>query len=149
MERGGSVLRRDSAAPRGPASCPWRFAWPVAALIAILVLPGCASISEKFASTMSQAPGIGLPDNAPRRPVEPAAYPAVHDIPPPRSAAVLTELEQQKLEDDLVAARQHQPVAAKPAAAKPAATKPVHSARTKSPPPRSRAIPVASGQAIY
>lgn len=53
-------------------------------------------------------PQIGLPANAPERPAEPIAYPAVHDIPPPRTATVLTDIEQQKLETDLVAARDQQ-----------------------------------------
>ena len=36
------------------------------------------------------------------------AYPAVHDIPAPRNSITLTNFEQQKLEDDLVAARDGQ-----------------------------------------
>jgi hypothetical protein len=47
----------------------------------------------------------GLPESAPQRPAMPAAYPAVHEMPPPRSSTVLTDAEQKKLEDDLVAAR--------------------------------------------
>jgi hypothetical protein len=47
----------------------------------------------------------GLPEAAPQRPATPAAYPAVHEMPPPRSSTVLTDAEQKKLEDDLVAAR--------------------------------------------
>ena len=35
----------------------------------------------------------------------PAAYPAVHDMPPPRSENVLSDEERKKLEDDLIAAR--------------------------------------------
>lgn len=77
-----------------------------------LCLSGCASISQKFAETASQAPEIGLSPNAPARPAQQMAYPAVHDIPPPRTATVLTDVEQQKLETDLVAARNQQLVAA-------------------------------------
>jgi hypothetical protein len=47
----------------------------------------------------------GLPEGAPQRPAKPGPYPAVHDMPPPRGQAVLTDAEQKKLEDDLVAAR--------------------------------------------
>jgi hypothetical protein len=114
----------------------------VALLIAAAGLSACASISEKFAGTMSEAPIIGLPDSAPQRPVEPAAFPAVHDIPPPRTAAVLTEMEQQKLEDDLVAARRTQQADAGTA---PAAQK----GQKKAQPAKPRTIPVSSGKAIY
>ena len=47
----------------------------------------------------------GLPENAPARPATPAAYPAVHDMPPPRDEKVLTVEEQRKVEDELVAMR--------------------------------------------
>lgn len=77
-----------------------------------LGLSGCGSISEKFADTASQAPQIGLPANTPARPAEPMTYPAVHDVPPPRTAVVLTDMEQQKLETDLLAARNQQQTAA-------------------------------------
>jgi hypothetical protein len=83
-----------------------------------LALSGCASMSEKFAETASQMPEIGLPANAPARPAQQMAYPAVHDIPPPRTAAVLTDVEQQKMESDLVAARNQLQGAAGTAAAK-------------------------------
>jgi len=35
----------------------------------------------------------------------PPPFPAVHDIPPPRDSTILTDYEQKKLENDLVAAR--------------------------------------------
>jgi len=59
---------------------------------------------------MSELPAIGLPADAPQRPVEPAAFPAVHEMPPARMNTVLTDIEQQKLEDDLVAARNAQQI---------------------------------------
>jgi len=77
-----------------------------------LGLSGCASISEKFTETASQAPQIGLPANAPSRPAQQMTYPAVHDVPPPRTAAVLTDIEQQKLESDMLTARNQQQAAA-------------------------------------
>lgn len=108
MERGKSAWRYRGA--------PWRRPWQrarlvVAALVTVVAattLPGCASISQKFAASMSQMPAIGLPSDAPERPSEPTAYPAVHDIPPPRNSITLTSIEQQKLEDDLLAARDQQ-----------------------------------------
>jgi hypothetical protein len=44
----------------------------------------------------------------------PYAYPAVHDMPPPRGSTVLTDAEQKKLEDDLIAARNRTASEAKP-----------------------------------
>jgi hypothetical protein len=69
--------------------------------------------------TASQLPHVGLSANAPARPAQPMAYPAVHDVPPPRTAAVLSDIEQQKLETDLIAARdQHQIAAGAPVASR-------------------------------
>ncbi len=86
----------------------------------------------------------GLPAGAPERPTTPGTFPAVHDMPPPRSDAVLTDDEQAKLEKDLSALRTRQgkvagtdpaPAAAatkpkagaKPVSAKPVAGKPAGS----------------------
>jgi hypothetical protein len=115
---------------------------PLAMLIALAGLSACASISEKFANTMSQAPVVGLPDDAPQRPATAAAYPAVHDMPPPRQSAVLTELEQQKLEKDLVAARQVQQGKAGTSAARPKNRAEVKAQKPPVP-------PVSTGAAIY
>ena len=59
---------------------------------------------------MSQARG--------EAPVGPApAFPAVHDTPAPRGSTILTDYEQRKLENDLIAARRKvAPDADKPAA---------------------------------
>jgi hypothetical protein len=50
----------------------------------------------------------GLPAGAPARPADPPSYPAVHDMPPQRAAAVLDAEQQKKLEADLVAIRNRQ-----------------------------------------
>jgi hypothetical protein len=73
-----------------------------AALLAVatVVLAGCSSVGDHLPTAAG-----GLPEGAPARPTNPAAYPAVHDVPPPRPQSVLTDAEQQKLEDDLIAAR--------------------------------------------
>jgi hypothetical protein len=89
-----------------------------------LAVSGCASISQKFAETASQAPQVGLSSTAPVRPAQQMVYPAVHDVPPPRTATVLTEVEQQKLETDLLAARSQQQTAAGVPLFKPQDTKP-------------------------
>lgn len=117
--------------------------WATARLAAVLAaaagLAACASVSEKISGTASEMPIVGLPAGAPQRPAEQLAFPAVHDMPPPRSAAVLNEVEQQKMENDLVAARNAQ----RGSAGTPAAAQ-------KKPPPQSpRVVPVASSSTIY
>jgi hypothetical protein len=61
-------------------------------------------------STLSSLPPAlgGEPPGTPERPAEPAAYPAVHDMPPPRANTVLTEEEQKKAQADLTALRNAQ-----------------------------------------
>jgi hypothetical protein len=78
---------------------------------AAAILAGCST--GTMGDSMPTAVG-GLPENTPQRPATPAAYPAVHDMPPPRTSSVLTDEEQKKLEDDLVAAR-NRAVGGKPA----------------------------------
>ena len=85
----------------------------VAALLAgALGLAGC-SAGSMIGDHMPSALG-GLPEGAPQRTTKPSAYPAVHDMPPPRGSTVLTDAEQKKLEDDLIAARTRTGEAAKP-----------------------------------
>ncbi len=66
-----------------------------------VIMTGCAS---NVADRMPAAIG-GLPEAAPPRPQAPYEYPAVHDMPPPRSETVLTAEQQKQVEDELVAAR--------------------------------------------
>jgi hypothetical protein len=88
----------------------------VAALISgASVLAGCSGGST-VADHLPTALG-GLPEGSPQRPTSSSAYPAVHDMPPPRPITVLTDAEQTKLEGDLVAARNRAAEAAKSAAA--------------------------------
>jgi hypothetical protein len=83
-------------------------AWPrrVAAtallFAAAAILPGCSATT--VADHMPTAVG-GLPEGTPQRPATPAAFPAVHDLPPKREDTVLSYEEQKKLADDLIAAR--------------------------------------------
>jgi hypothetical protein len=69
-----------------------------------LALAGCsaASIADKLPGDM------GEPADAPARPATSYVYPAVHDMPPPRAAAPMTEEQQVKLEKDLEAERDRQ-----------------------------------------
>ena len=80
----------------------------LALLCCAAALAGCASINEQAAGRLSELPAVGLPADAPARPATPPPYPAVHDMPAPRGRALMTEVEQQKMEDDLVAARSRQ-----------------------------------------
>jgi hypothetical protein len=82
------------------------------AVVASLGLSGCASMNQRAAEQASQLPHVGLSPSAPARPVQQMAYPAVHDVPPPRTAVMLTDVEQYKLETDLLAARDQQQDAA-------------------------------------
>ena len=82
-----------------------------APLVIVAALGGCASISDKFSEAASQMTGIGLPAGAPERTAEPVAFPAVHDIPPPRNSVTLSGIEREELERQLVSARDDQQTA--------------------------------------
>jgi hypothetical protein len=91
-------------------------AMAVALLLAgAMILAGCSG--SIIADHMPSMAG-GLPESAPQRPADPPAYPAVHDAPPARENAVLTDEEQRRLEADLAAARERvsNPPTGKPAA---------------------------------
>jgi hypothetical protein len=49
-----------------------------------------------------------MPEGAPERPANSPPYPAVHDMPPPRANAVLTEEEKKQVEAQLAAMRAEQ-----------------------------------------
>ena len=66
-------------------------------------LTGCAS--QSIGESLPTAMG-GLPDSVPKRSAEPAAYPAVHDMPPTRAAAPMTEDEKKRLREELAAERE-------------------------------------------
>ena len=105
MERRGFAWRRQGAL--GRVARQWRLMAPV---IAAAGLAGCASISEKFRDTAAALPGVGLPAGAPERTAQPVAFPAVHDIPPPRNSVTLTNTEQAQMERELKTARDEQQV---------------------------------------
>jgi hypothetical protein len=75
----------------------------------VLGLKGLAMVGG-CSSTLSEMPTQlgGLPAGAPERPATPAAYPAVHDMPPPRPNTVLSEDERKKTEAELAALRARQ-----------------------------------------
>ena len=105
-------------------------------------LAGCSSSSlDTINSTLPRE--MALPADAPQRPETPPAFPAVHDMPPPRANATLSPEEQVKLEDDLVAVRARQEVATGASAATTAKKKPAPAA------PAPRIIPATSSNTIY
>jgi hypothetical protein len=73
------------------------------ALLLAAMLSACSSTFAELPSAVG-----GLPAGTPDRAATPTAYPAVHDIPPPRTNTVLTEEEQKKAAADLAAARDQQ-----------------------------------------
>jgi hypothetical protein len=80
----------------------WRAALVAAAAAgACALLAGCSG--SLLADHLPTAVG-GLPADAPVRPAE-TAYPAVHNMPPSRTAAPLSDDQQKQLADELIAAR--------------------------------------------
>ncbi len=77
----------------------------------------------------------------PERTAQPVAFPAVHDIPPPRNSVTLTNTEQEQMERELVNARDQQQVAA--GVAKP------KKKRRRRRPRRKIGAPVSSRASIY
>jgi hypothetical protein len=104
-------------------------------------LAGCSSSGlDNLNNTLPSS--VALPAAAPERPVDAPAFPAVHDMPPPRPNVTLTAEEQVKLEDDLAALKTRQDIAA---GTTPAAVK----KRAPPLPAAPRVIPAASSNTIY
>ena len=79
--------------------------------VAMLVMAGLvATAAASCTTTLSNLPSQvgGLPQGTPERSATPPAYPAVHDMPPPRTAVVLSEDEKKKVEAELAAMRADQ-----------------------------------------
>ena len=68
-----------------------------------IILAACSSVLSEMPTQVG-----GLPAGTPQRPVVAPEYPAVHDMPPPRTNAVLTEEEKKKVEAELAAMRAEQ-----------------------------------------
>jgi len=62
-------------------------------------------------TTIADLPG-GVPADAPARPKEVGAYLPVHDLPPDRDEPAIKPSEQQKIQAELIAARDRQAAAA-------------------------------------
>lgn len=122
-----------------------------AALWLAASLGGCGSISEKVSEAAGGMPGVGLPSGVPERPAVRAAYPAVHDMPPPRTTAVLNSNEQRDIEKELVAAREQQKIAAQPPPAEESAPAPAAKKPATRPKPAASTspLPASSARSIY
>jgi hypothetical protein len=73
-------------------------------MLIALSLAGCGT-----AGLSNLPPSLGgMPADTPPPPATPAAYPAVHDMPPPRSTAVLTADQLREVEAELATARDRQ-----------------------------------------
>ena len=78
--------------------------WPISsgrADIDEVARRACASTTADHAPTSVG----GLPGDTSTRQTPPSAYPAVNDLPPPRSDTLLSSEEQMKLQDELAQAR--------------------------------------------
>jgi hypothetical protein len=81
---------------------------------AVLCAIAIAAVLSGCTSTFANLPWIGEPPGLPERPEQPPAFPAVHDMPPPRDTKLLTEGERKQLEAEL-ANQRGRPAGGKPA----------------------------------
>jgi hypothetical protein len=107
-----------------------------------IALAGCSTSSIHNAVDSMPASMGGLTADTPERPADPAAYPAVHDMPSPRPNTTLTAEEQIRLENDLTATRTRQEIAT--GTAPPAAKRSQPAAA-----PTPRIVPAVSTNTIY
>jgi len=73
-------------------------------VLLILAAPLLAACTTAQLDALPKEIG-GLPEGAPKRLDNPPPFPAVHDMPPARSQALMDKDEQTRLQSDLVAAR--------------------------------------------
>jgi hypothetical protein len=79
----------------------------LSAFVAFLFLAG---IMGGCTSTLARLPGIGEPEAVPPAPETSAAYPAVHDMPPPRETKPISAEARKELAEELTAVRDQQSV---------------------------------------
>jgi hypothetical protein len=79
-------------------------------LVGVALAGACCVVLASCSSVLSELPtqAGGLPEGTPQRAANAPAYPAVHDMPPPRANAVLTEDEKKRVEAELAAMREQQ-----------------------------------------
>jgi hypothetical protein len=93
-----------------------------AALLSAAALAGAAVALSACTSQLADLPVVGLPKDAPERPAEPMAVPAVHDMPEPRATRPMTNDELRRAAAELEAARDQQQGRPPPSAPKKTAT---------------------------
>ena len=71
------------------------------ALLLALPVGGCST-------SIADLPLVGTPADAPARPKQVGAYPAVHDLPQDRPEAAMDTAERNKVSSELIAARDRQ-----------------------------------------
>ena len=71
------------------------------ALLSTLPVGGCST-------SIADLPLVGVPADAPARPKEVGAYPAVHDLTQDRPEAAMDTAERNKVANELIAARDRQ-----------------------------------------
>jgi hypothetical protein len=111
MSTSPSFAARSHRCTPGVARSTDRSRSTISALLAALMLACAGGVLASCSSVLSELPSQagGLPEGTPERPATAPAYPAVHDMPPPRnSGAVLTEEEKKKVEAELEAIRAEQ-----------------------------------------
>jgi hypothetical protein len=74
-----------------------------AVILCAVALAGCTSTLSSLPASMG-----GLTADTPDRPASQLAYPAVHDMPPPRPTAVMTPEEVKKAEAEMARVRDRQ-----------------------------------------
>jgi hypothetical protein len=91
------------------------------ALAGTLMLSSCANTTNMGNDLGNELPTAigGLPQGTPERPQAAPAYPAVHDMPPPRNTKVMTEEEKKRAEAELAVMREQQARRAQSAASNP------------------------------
>ena len=78
-----------------------KMALVMGALLLALPAGGCST-------SIADLPLVGTPADAPPRPKEVGAYPAVHDLPQDRPEAAMDTAERNKVSSELIAARDRQ-----------------------------------------
>lgn len=116
--------KRASETRQAPVPAPRGFVLG-AVVAASLALCGCASGLNHIGD--ADMTGSLAATGDPEMPA-PSLFPAVHDVPPPRAGTTLSDYEQRRLENELIAARDRvMPRAKTPPRAAPASVAPQNS----------------------
>jgi hypothetical protein len=82
-------------------------AWAVGVAVLSVAASGCTSGTTSMLANMPESVG-GLPKDVPVRPDDGKAFPAVHDMPPPRPNSTLTPEQVKSVEAEISFARDRQ-----------------------------------------